>query len=81
MRDFLLRWWRNENYDPDHLRRFRDDYPGWWDIPDEAVVRSVTFAVAALGYGVGDLVEVVKREIGLNDDDCVARAAANTEDE
>jgi transposase len=51
----LRSWWRNENYDRETMRRFREGRPEWFKVPDGEVARSFTYQVFALSEAVKDL--------------------------
>jgi transposase len=50
----LRSWWRNENYDRETMRRFREEHPEWL-VSDGEAARSFTYQIFALGEAVKDL--------------------------
>lgn len=48
-------WWRNENYDREYMRRFREQRHDWDDLPDEIVAQSLDFQWFSAGEAARDL--------------------------
>ena len=56
-------WWRNENYDREHMRRYRERHPELSDLPDALVATLVGFAWFSLGEAMRDMRDAVVAEL------------------
>ena len=55
------RWWRNENYDREHMRLFRESRPEWSEIPDETVAQTINFASFVVDKAFGELRRSIRK--------------------
>jgi len=58
-------WWNNENYDREHMRRFREQRHSWDDLPDHIVATSMEFQVFAFGVACRDAWSEIKKALGV----------------
>lgn len=63
----LRSWWHNENYDQEHMRRFREARPDLDDLPDERVARLAQFQWFAAGEAVREFGRILRVRLPIID--------------